>query len=419
MSCIAQILAREIIDSRGNPTVEVEVITTTGCKGRAAVPAGASTGKFEARELRDNDQKRYGGQGVLKALKNVRELIAPHLINRDTFEQLEIDRLLIDLDGTADKSQLGANAVLAVSLACARAAAASCQMPFYRYLGGAMATRLPVPMVNIMNGGAHANNGLAIQEFMIVPHGVPRFSEAVRVAAEIFHCLKTLLHEDKHSTAVGDEGGYAPRLKNEEEAIELVLEAIVKAGYDPHNEVSLALDVAASEFYRDGKYKLRNQAFSSKQMVDYLTELSKKYPIVSIEDGLAEEDWDGFALLTKRIGEQVKIVGDDLFVTNRERLLVGKEKKAANTILIKLNQIGTLSETLATVTTASELGYRSIISHRSGETEDTTIADLAVAVNAGMIKTGSMSRSDRLCKYNQLLRIEEELGPSATFRWPG
>ena len=418
MSCIAQILAREIIDSRGNPTVEVEVITTSGCKGRAAVPAGASTGKFEARELRDKDQKRYGGRGVLKALKNIRELIAPRLINRDTFEQLEIDRFLIDLDGTPDKSQLGANAILAVSLACARAAAASCQMPLYRYLGGAMATRLPVPMVNILNGGAHADNGLAIQEFMIVPHGVPRFSAAVRVAAEIFHCLKTLLQEGKHSTAVGDEGGYAPRLKNEEEAIELVLEAIVKAGYDPHNEVSLALDVAASEFYHDGKYKIKNQAFSSKQMVDYLIELSKKYPIVSIEDGLDEEDWDGFSLLTKRIGEQVKIVGDDLFVTNRERLLVGKEKKAANTILIKLNQIGTLSETLATVATASELGYRAIISHRSGETEDTTIADLAVAVNAGMIKTGSMSRSDRLCKYNQLLRIEEELGPSATFRWP-
>ena len=415
MSAIAQIVAREIIDSRGQPTVEAEVITASGIKGRAAVPAGASTGRWEACERRDGDEQRYLGKGVLQALQNIRELITPALVGQDTLAQQEIDNILLELDGTANKEKLGANAMLAVSLASAQAAARCCQLPLYRYLGGARATRLPVPMVNIINGGMHADNGLAFQEFMIVPYGVESFSAALRAAVEIFQHLKMLLRKNKHSTAVGDEGGFAPRLAGEEQALDLVLEAITAAGYDPQQEVGLALDVAAAAIYKKGKYHLQKRALTSTAMVTYLAELSAKYPIVSIEDGCDEEDWDGFARLTEKIGTRVKVVGDDLFVTNRERLLQGKEKAAANAILIKPNQIGTLSETLQTIATATDIGYSTIISHRSGETEDTMIADLAVAVGSDMIKSGSVCRSERLCKYNQLLRIEEELGASAVY----
>lgn len=419
MNFIAHVWAREIIDSRGNPTVEVEVITDNGCKGRAAVPAGASTGRFEVCELRDKDQRRYLGRGVLQAVKNVRELIAPRLLDRHVHAQGEIDRLLIDLDGTVDKSQLGANAILAVSLACARAAAHSYRLPLYRYLGGLSANRLPVPMVNVINGGVHADSGLSVQEFMVVPHGAETFARAVQMSAEVFHQLKRLLQKDGHSTAVGDEGGYAPCLDNEQQAIEFILRAIGEAGYEAGKDLSLALDVAASEFYRQGCYHLGDKQLTSAEMVDYLVDLQNNYPLVSIEDGLAEEDWDGFASLTTRLGTKCKIVGDDLFVTNGDRLRIGAGKGAGNTILIKLNQIGTLTETLATIAVANDLGYQSIISHRSGETEDTTIADLAVATNVGMIKTGSMSRSDRLSKYNQLLRIEEELADDARFSYRG
>lgn len=417
MNCIAQIWAREIIDSRGYPTVEVEVVTDNGCKGRASVPAGASTGRFEVCELRDKDQRRYSGKGVLQAVKNIRELIAPRLLDRQVHAQSEIDRLLIELDGTVDKSQLGANAILAVSLACARAAAHTYHLPLYRYLGGISANRLPVPMVNVINGGAHADNGLSVQEFMVVPHGAETFSRAVQMSAEVFHQLKHLLQKDGHSTAVGDEGGYAPRLDNEQQALQLILQAIGEAGYEAGKDLSLALDVAASEFYRQGRYHLGDKQLSSAEMVDYLIDLQSNYPLISIEDGLDEQDWDGCATLTTKLGTKCKIVGDDLFVTNSERLQLGASKGVANTILIKLNQIGTLSETLATIATANDLGYQAIVSHRSGETEDTTIADLAVATNVGMIKTGSMSRSDRLCKYNQLLRIEEELGDDARYGW--
>ena len=413
MSSIAHIIAREIIDSRGNPTVEVEVITTDGIKGRAAVPSGASTGRFEACELRDGDAKRYHGKGVLRALKNVHELIVPALNGHDVLAQQAIDKILLELDGTPNKKKLGANAMLPVSLACAHAAARTCQLPLYRYLGGARATRLPVPMINILNGGVHADSGLAFQEFMIVPHGMASFAHAMQAAAEIFHALKKILQKNKLGIAVGDEGGFAPQLDGEEQALDLVLEAITAAGYDPQREVGLALDVAASEFYQRGKYCLQKRKLAREEMVAYLVELCEKYPIISIEDGCDQEDWDGFALLTKKIGGRVKVVGDDLFVTNRARLLQGKEKNAANAILIKLNQIGTLSETLNTIATANDIGYATIISHRSGETEDTTIADLAVAVGSDMIKSGSLCRSERLCKYNQLLRIEEELGISA------
>ena len=410
MSNIVHIVAREIIDSRGQPTVEVEVITAEGVKGRASVPSGASTGRFEACELRDNDAQRYHGQGVLTALKNVCELIAPALKGRNVLNQQAIDSVLLELDGTANKKKLGANAMLAVSLACAHSAARTCQLPLYRYLGGARATRLPVPMINILNGGVHADNDLAFQEFMIVPHSMSSFATALQAAAEIFHELKKILQKNKLGVAVGDEGGFAPRLDREEQALDLVQDAITAAGYDPQREVGLALDVAASEFYQDGKYCLQKRKLARQEMAAYLVELSEKYPIVAIEDGFDQEDWEGFALLTQKIGTQVKVVGDDLFVTDRARLLQGKEKNAANAILIKLNQIGTLSETLATIATAHKIGYGTIISHRSGETEDTTIADLAVAVGSDMIKSGSLCRSERLCKYNQLLRIEEELG---------
>ena len=416
MSSIAYLNAREIIDSRGNPTVEVEVITADGVKGRAAVPSGASTGRFEAHELRDGDAQRYHGKGVLKALKNIRELIAPALNGHDVFYQQAIDKILLELDGTPNKKKLGANAMLAVSLACAHAAARTCQLPLYRYLGGARATRLPVPMVNIINGGEHANNDLAFQEFMVVPHGLKSFASAMQASAEIFHTLKKILQKNKLSTAVGDEGGFAPQLDNEEQALDLVLTAITEAGYDPQREVSLALDVAASEFYKNKKYCLHKHKLTNKEMVAHLVELCDKYPIISVEDGFDQEDWAGFALLTEKIGKRVKIVGDDLFVTNRARLLQGKAKSAGNAILIKLNQIGTLSETLDTIATADNIGYATIISHRSGETEDTTIADLAVATSSDMIKSGSLCRSERLCKYNQLLRIEEELGQAAQFR---
>ncbi len=413
MSTIAHTVAREIIDSRGNPTVEVEIITADGVKGRAAVPSGASTGRCEAHELRDDNVARYHGKGVLKAVQSVRELIAPALHGHDVLRQQAIDSILLELDGTTNKQKLGANAMLGVSLACAHAAARTCQLPLYRYLGGARATRLPVPMINVLNGGAHADNNLAFQEFMLVPHGMPDFATSLQAAAEIFHTLKKILQKNKLATTVGDEGGFAPQLDSEEQALDLVQEAITTAGYDPQREVSLALDVAASEIYRDGRYHLQKRQLDRTAMVSHLVALSEEYPLVAIEDGCDQEDWEGFASLTAQIGARVKVVGDDLFVTDRERLLRGKEKNAANTILIKPNQIGTLSETLATVATAINIGYATIISHRSGETEDTTIADLAVAVGSDMIKSGSLCRSERLCKYNQLLRIEEELCPSS------
>ena len=415
MSSIADIIAREIIDSRGKPTVEVEVITSTGVKGRAAVPSGASTGRYEAHELRDNDPQRFHGQGVLQALKNIREHITPALKGCDPLAQQQIDAILLDLDGTPNKKNLGANTILAVSLACAQTAARCCQLPLYRYLGGTRANHLPVPMVNILNGGAHADNNLACQEFMIVPHGVENFSAAMRASAEIFYQLKQILQKNKLSTAIGDEGGFAPQLADEEQALDLIMTAIKEAGYDAHTEVSLALDFAASEIYQKNKYHVGKRKMTSAEMVNYLVALTEKYPLMSIEDGCDEEDWQGFAQLTEKIGAQVKVVGDDLFVTNRERLLQGKDKHAANAILIKPNQIGTLTETLTTIATAASIGYATVISHRSGETEDTTIADLAVAVSSDMIKSGSMCRSERLCKYNQLLRIEEELGANALY----
>ena len=416
-SRIVQLSAREILDSRGFPTIEVDVLVDGGDKGRASVPAGASKGKFEAHELRDGDMSRYMGKGVLRAVKNVRELIAPRLVSCDVLNQQAVDNLLLELDGSANKSTLGANAILAVSLACAKAAANCCRLPLYRYLGGTIANRLPMPMVNVLNGGAHASSGLAFQEFMLVPTGVHKFSDALRVASEVYHTLGKLLHADGHSVGVGDEGGYAPQLRSEKEAIEYILAAIKKAGYQPARDVSLALDVAASEFFRDGVYWLQDRQYSSEEMVAHLVKLSEEYPLVAIEDGLHEEDWEGFSALTAKIGDRVRIVGDDLFVTNKKRLLKGKDRLAANAILIKLNQIGTVSETLETVAVAGEIGFSAIISHRSGETEDTTIADLAVATNAMALKTGSVCRTDRLCKYNQLLRIEEEIGNVSVCAW--
>ncbi|MDE3269298.1 MAG: phosphopyruvate hydratase [Pseudomonadota bacterium] len=417
MTRITQILAREVLDSRGYPTVEVDVILEGGDKGRAAAPSGASTGKYEAHELRDADMSRFSGKGVLRAVRNVKELIAPRLIGNDVFDQQAVDRLLLDLDGSSNKSALGANTLLAVSLATAKAAANCCKLPLYRYLGGAMACRLPMPMVNVLNGGVHADNGLAFQEFMLVPVGAKNFSQAVRIAAEVFHALGNVLKANSHTTAVGDEGGYAPKLTSEQEAITTIIAAITQAGYEPEKEVCLALDVAASEFYHDGNYRLGEQTLTSKELVEHLAALSAKYPIVSIEDGLHEDDWEGFAALTAKIGDRVRIVGDDLFVTNKKRMLQGAVKRAANAILIKPNQIGTLSETLDTVISAGHVGFDTVVSHRSGETEDTTIADIAVATNSFAIKTGSMSRSERICKYNQLLRIEEELGETAVCSW--
>ncbi len=410
MSAISDIRGREIIDSRGNPTVEVDVILDDGTFGRAAVPSGASTGIHEAVELRDGDPKRYLGKGVLNAVANVNNTIREALVGQDATAQAVVDQIMIDLDGTPNKGRLGANALLGVSLAVAKAAAQSTGLPLYRYLSQEQRYQMPVPMMNIINGGAHADNSVDFQEFMIMPVGAPSLREAVRYGAEVFHTLKKVLHERGLNTAVGDEGGFAPDLPSNEAAIEVILEAIEKAGYRPGDDIVLAIDAASSEFYRDGAYQLSSEGrtLSAEEMVDFLADWVARYPIVSIEDGMAEEDWEGWKLLTERLGKRVQLVGDDLFVTNTEILKKGIERGAANSILIKLNQIGTLTETLSAIQMAKEAGYTAVISHRSGETEDTTIADLAVATSTGQIKTGSMSRSERVAKYNQLLRIEEE-----------
>ncbi len=417
---IIKITGREILDSRGNPTVEADVLLADGSLGRAAVPSGASTGEHEALEMRDGDKKRYLGKGVLKAVKNIDTVIQKALIGMDASAQTEIDGTMVALDGTANKGKLGANAMLAVSLATARAAANSHQLPLYRYLGGVNACLLPVPLMNIINGGAHADNSVDLQEFMIVPHAAKRFSEAIRMGAEVFHNLKSVLKGKKYSTAVGDEGGFAPNLGSNEEALDVILEAISKAGYKPGKEISLALDCAASEFYdkKSGKYVFKKSDGSqrtSAEMADYWANWAAKYPIVSIEDGMAEDDWEGWKLLTEKLGAKCQLVGDDLFVTNTKRLSEGIRRGIANSILIKVNQIGTLTETLEAMDMAARAGYTNISSHRSGETEDSFIADLAVATNAGQIKTGSASRTDRIAKYNQLLRIEEELGAEAEY----
>jgi len=411
---ILQVTAREILDSRGNPTVEAEVQTSTGF-GRGAVPSGASTGEHEACELRDGDKKRYLGKGVTQAVANVNDKLGPAIVGMSALDQAAIDQRLIELDGSANKGKLGANAILAISMATARAAADVVGLPLWRYLGGAQARVLPTPLMNIVNGGTHADNGLEVQEFMVVPHGFPTFAEALRAGTEIFHCLKGLLKKDKLTTAVGDEGGFAPRLASNEEAIQRILKAIGDAGYEPKKQVSVALDCAASEFYKDGKYTWDKKQMTGAELADLYVSLCEKYPIVSIEDGFAEDDWDGWKLMTDKLGQSVQLVGDDLFVTNKERLARGIEAKVANSILIKLNQIGTLTETLDTIRLGASAGYTSIISHRSGETEDAFIADLAVATNAGQIKTGSLSRSDRIAKYNQLLRIAEELDESQIY----
>ena len=420
MSLIDHIHAREILDSRGNPTVEADVILVSGLRGRAAVPSGASTGEHEAVELRDGDPQRYGGKGVLRAVHNVNDLIARALKGMDARDQGEVDRTLIELDGTPTKSKLGANAILAVSLATARAAANDQNLPLYRYLGGENAKTLPVPMMNIVNGGAHADNNVDFQEFMIVPVGADKFSEALRTGAEIFHALKSVLKKKGYATGVGDEGGFAPNLKTNEEAIETIIEAISQAGYEAGSDVLLALDPAASEFYDGEAYvfkKSDGRKLSSDQMISYWKDWVEKYPIISIEDGMAENDWDGWKGLTDELGQRIHLVGDDLFVTNTKFLRQGIELGVANSILIKVNQIGTLTETLGCIELARANNRTAVISHRSGETEDAFIADLAVATNAGQIKTGSLSRSDRIAKYNQLLRIEEELGDAA--RYPG
>lgn len=418
MSEIVDIYAREILDSRGNPTVEVEVYLESGVMGRAAVPSGASTGEREALELRDGDKSRYLGKGVLKAVSHVNEVITDALLGWEASDQSGIDRKLIDMDGTDFKSNLGANALLGVSLAVAKAAAEEAGLPLYQYLGGTNAKELPLPMMNIINGGEHADNNVDIQEFMIMPSGADSFKEALRMGAEIFHALKKVLKDKGYNTAVGDEGGFAPDLKSNEEALEVIMDAIKAAGYKPGVDVLLALDVAASELYKDGKYILENekqQDKSAADMVEFYADLVERYPIISIEDGMAENDWDGWKLLTDRLGDRIQIVGDDLFVTNTRILKEGIDKGIANSILIKVNQIGTLTETLEAIEMAKRAGYTAVISHRSGETEDTTIADLAVATNAGQIKTGSLCRTDRICKYNQLLRIEDELEDVAVF----
>lgn len=421
MTHIVDVKGREILDSRGNPTVEVDVVLENGVMGRAAVPSGASTGEHEALELRDGDKSRYQGKGVLTAVRNVNTIIADALLGEDVTNQAAIDRMLIELDGTKTKSNLGANAMLGVSLACAKAAANALGMPLYRYIGGCNAKVLPVPMMNIINGGAHSDSPIAFQEFMIRPVGAPSFREAVRMGAEIFHALKKVLHDRGLSTAVGDEGGFAPTLKGTEDALESIIKAIEMAGYKPGEDVMIGLDCASSEFYKDGIYDYTifegagGAKRTSAEQADYLEQLIGKYPIDSIEDGMAENDWEGWKLLTDRIGGRCQLVGDDLFVTNVEYLRKGIEAGCANSILIKVNQIGTLTETLDAIGMAQRAGYTTVTSHRSGETEDATIADIAVATNSGQIKTGSMSRSDRLVKYNQLLRIEEELGESAVF----
>jgi len=415
MSEIVKVCAREILDSRGNPTVEVDVLLESGAFGRASVPSGASTGQREALELRDKE-KRYHGKGVKKAIKNVVEKIAPRLRGIDASNQEYIDNLMIELDGTENKSRLGANAILGVSLAVAKAAASEAGMPLYRYIGGVSARELPVPMMNILNGGSHADNNLDIQEFMIIPVGASNFQEALRMGAEVFHCLKNILKSRGLSVSVGDEGGFAPNLKTNEEAIILIIKAIGEAGYRAGRDLYLALDVASSELYKGGKYLFEGKALSADKMIDFYETLIEKYPVVSIEDGLSENDWRGWERMTKRLGGKIQLVGDDIFVTNKKIFSEGIKKEIANSILIKLNQIGTLTETLETIEMAKKSGYGAIISHRSGETEDTTIADLSVAANTGQIKTGSLSRSDRIAKYNRLLRIEEELGEAAIYR---
>ncbi|HAX46108.1 MAG TPA: phosphopyruvate hydratase [Nitrospina sp.] len=418
MSEIVGLHARQILDSRGNPTIEVEVILDTGVMGRASVPSGASTGQREAIELRDGNKKKYMGKGVEKAIKNIHEKIAPAILGFEVTDQVLIDQIMIELDGTKNKAKLGANAILGVSLAVAKAAASDADLPLYQYIGGANAKELPVPMMNVLNGGAHADNNVDIQEFMIMPVGAKSFSEALRMGTEIFHHLKTVLKKRNYNTAVGDEGGFAPDLKSNEEAIEVLLEGIKAAGYKAGKDILLALDVAASELYSNKKYVLaagKKAKLSSDEMIDYLERLVKKYPIVSIEDGLSENDWSGWKRLSQRIGDKVQIVGDDVFVTNTDILEKGIQDGVCNSILIKVNQIGTLTETLNAVEMAKRAGYTAVISHRSGETEDTTIADIAVAVNAGQIKTGSLCRTDRVAKYNQLLRIEEMLGETGVF----
>ncbi|MDJ0948420.1 MAG: phosphopyruvate hydratase [Alphaproteobacteria bacterium] len=417
MTAIADIHAREILDSRGNPTVEVEVMLETGAHGRAAVPSGASTGKHEAVELRDGDKARYGGKGVLRAVDAVNGEIFDALSGMEAEEQAVIDNVMCELDGTANKGRLGANAILGVSLAVAKAAAEECGLPLFRYVGGPQAHVLPVPMMNIINGGAHADNPIDIQEFMVMPVAAETGAEAIRIGAQIFHALKELLAKGGLSTAVGDEGGFAPALESTDKALDFVMKAIKKAGFRPGRDVALALDAASTEFYKSGKYVLAGEGKSlgRKAMVDYYADLVARYPIVSIEDGMAEDDFEGWAALTKALGDKVQLVGDDLFVTNPKRLADGIKRGLANSILVKVNQIGTLSETLEAVEMAHRAGYTAVMSHRSGETEDATIADLAVATNCGQIKTGSLSRSDRLAKYNQLIRIEEELGPAARY----
>lgn len=417
MSAIVDIIGREVIDSRGNPTVECDVLLESGVMGRAAVPSGASTGSREAIELRDGDKSRYFGKGVLQACENINTEISEAIMGLDANEQAFLDRTLIDLDGTENKSRLGANATLAVSMAVAKAAAEEAGLPLYRYFGGSGAMQMPVPMMNVINGGAHANNTLDLQEFMIIPVGAPSFREAIRYGAEVFHTLKKIINDKGLSTAVGDEGGFAPSVENHEAAIKLILQAIEQAGYEPGTQIALGLDCAASEFYKDGKYELKGEGLtlSSGDFTNLLATWCDKYPIISIEDGMAENDWEGWATLTAALGKKVQLVGDDLFVTNTKILREGIQKNIANSILIKINQIGTLTETFAAIEMAKRAGYTAVISHRSGETEDATIADIAVGTNALQIKTGSMSRSDRMAKYNQLLRIEEDLGDIASY----
>jgi enolase len=417
MSAIVDVIAREILDSRGNPTIEADVVLESGVSGRAAVPSGASTGSKEAIELRDGDAARYGGKGVMKAVDHVNTELCEAIIGLDATEQAFIDKTLIDLDGTENKSRLGANAILSVSCAVAKAAAEESSLPLYRYLGGAGEMQLPVPQMNVINGGAHANNRIDLQEFMLVPLGAPSFREALRYGAEVFHTLKKIINDRGMPTTVGDEGGFAPNLPSNEAALQLLVEAIDKAGYVPGTDVALALDCAASEFYKEGKYQLESEglALTAQQFADLLASWCDKYPIVSIEDGMAEDDWDGWKIMTDRLGGKIQIVGDDIFVTNTRILKQGIARGIANSVLIKINQIGTLSETFGAVTMATRAGYTSVISHRSGETEDSMIADIAVGTNAGQIKTGSLSRSDRIAKYNQLLRIEEDLGDAASY----
>ena len=419
MTEIIDVYAREILDSRGNPTIEVEVTLSSDIVGRASVPSGASTGEHEMLELRDGDAERYLGKGVLAAIDNVINKIEPEIVGRDCLNQREIDYAMIELDGTENKSRLGANAILGVSLACAKAAAEVMGLPLYKYIGGVMAKDIPVPMMNIINGGQHADNNVDIQEFMIMPVGAPNFKEGLRMCSEVFHNLKSVLKDKGYATSVGDEGGFAPNLQSNEEAVQVIMQAIEKAKYEPGKDIVIALDSAASSFFKDGKYSLaaeKNPTMSAEELVRFYSKLVEKYPIISIEDGLAEDDWDGWKFMTDELGSKIQIVGDDLFVTNRQRLERGISLGIANSILIKLNQIGSLTETLETIETAKEAGYTTVISHRSGETEDTYMADVAVAANCGQIKSGSVSRSERLAKYNQLLRIEEQLGEASVYR---